>query len=171
MWDDRDFANYVVGQADANSSFWLGLTRDRRTGKFGIMIVPAWSISKVFDEEIVEKIHDFLGVGKVFPHKHTNSGLVAKRFAVEGKGCAKIVEFFEKFPLRSKKQRDFEVWKKAVEIYCSRDRRGASRNPWTKEELIAMLKLRKQLRQIPTRIKRREDKTTEVELRRLQNLT
>ena len=40
--------------------------------------------------------------------------------------CAKLVEIFEKHPLRSKKQRDFAIWKQAVaELQKPVDQRNA----------------------------------------------
>ena len=50
------------------------------------------------------------------------------------KDLAGIVEYFEKFPLRSKKARDFEIWKKTVDIYI-RYGRSDLRLPGLQEDI------------------------------------
>lgn len=46
----------------------------------------------------------------------------AKWTVLSKKDLLKIVEYFEEFPLRSKKARDFKIWKEAVDIYVHHGR-------------------------------------------------
>jgi len=150
MWEDRDFANYIVGQADADSAFCVEVYEHKRYS-FGVRVWVYWTISKAFDENILKRITDFLGVGKV-RYVKARKPLPDYELRVYGKECSKIVEFFEKFPLRANKQKDFELWKEAVEICNSRKRSHG--NPWKKEELLKVLVIRQQLTHLWTRGKR-----------------
>lgn len=46
-------------------------------------------------------------------------------WTVNGKDCAKFVDILDAFPLRSKKQRDYEIWKQVVALYMQFKRGGA----------------------------------------------
>ena len=180
MWEDEAFGHYVVGQADADSCFCIVVSHSK-TYPYGIAVLPLWAIAKTADDEILEKVKEFLGVGKIQIVKKPSRDKRRpySKFVVKGSECGILVNFFERFPLRANKRKDFEIWKGAVDLYLSRKRVGghpdaeirrASKRCWTKEELIGMLKLRKQLSQIPSRIKRRIDSVTERELQRLENI-
>lgn len=71
------------------------------------------------DKQILEEVHDALGIGTIhsLPTRlHGNYTIRAQaKFRVSAiKDCVELVRFFEKYPLRAKKQRDFEIWKQAV---------------------------------------------------------
>lgn len=157
MWNDRDFGNYIAGQADADSSFYINV----KYGSRGVYVCPEWTITKDIDKEILEKICHFLGVGKVYPRRYLKTKRnTSASLRIHGKPCARVVQFFEEFPLRAKKKEEFEIWKRAVEIYVSRKRNV--HNPWVKEELIEMKELRRKLHQSPSRIRRRSMKEIEI---------
>jgi hypothetical protein len=135
MWDDRDLANYIVGQADADSSFVITIMRCKGN-KYGLRVLPLWVTEKHGDTEVLEKIHDFLGVGRVYAFHGKSHPYIALRVA--GRDCAQIVQFFEQFPLRGRKREDFEIWKKAVELYVSHEKG----RQWTRHELSQIIKIR-----------------------------
>lgn len=73
------------------------------------------------DKDILYGIQKYFGCGKIyFYSKHTNHPYDKPiiRFSVQSfKECYhKVIPQFIKFPLRSKKLRDFEIWKEAVEF-------------------------------------------------------
>jgi hypothetical protein len=180
MWKDRDFANYIVGQADADSCFYIGV-RHGKTYSYGIRVVPEWAVSKTADHEILQRTKAFLGIGRIVEKIQPRQGnrRFYSKLYIQGNECSILAEFFERFPLRANKRKDFEVWKKAVDLYSARERVGgnpdavmrrASKRSWTKEELIEMLEIRKQLNDISSRVKRKKDLVTKRELLRLQTL-
>jgi hypothetical protein len=57
-------------------------------------------------------------------------------WTVSGKAdLQRLVDYFERFPLRTKKARDFEVWRQAVDIYCAEGARD-SRLPPLRQALM-----------------------------------
>jgi hypothetical protein len=153
LWDDIAFGNYVAGQADADSSFVLFVAQDSRRA-FGVRTDVLWIMTKTYDSEILKNIRDFLGVGHVYErpkprHRlgHRQSG---HQLIVFGANCLRIVEFFEKFPLRANKRMDLELWKRATKVHCQRK----PHTRWKKADLIEMVKIRLQLDALPHRLKR-----------------
>jgi len=99
-------------------------------------------MEKLGDRDLLEQIQKYLGVGRLQQRLHRGNidGFARHQTAylvVEGKSCLKIVDFFEKYPLRGKKKLDFEFWKKAVlQVFsCQRHIR-------TKQELIQLVNIK-----------------------------
>jgi len=141
MWEDRDFGNYIAGQADADSCFVLSISKASKN-KFGVSVYPLWQMDKLGDEEVLQKIRDFLGVGVVSPSHGKGKSYSALR--VHGYACLKLVEFFEQFPLKGKKRKDFELWKKGVKLYCARKHKDRG-NYMTKDELVQLIEIREEM--------------------------
>lgn len=151
MWEDEAFANYISGQADADSTFAILVFKQKR-GTLRVNVQPVWEISKAFDRPLLEEIKDFLGAGYITERKKRKRYRIHFRLTVKGKACSKLVEFFETFPLRANKRRDFELWKEAVKIYDRPRNRG---NPWRKDEMTAILRIRIQMSKLLSRSVRR----------------
>jgi len=71
------------------------------------------------DKPILEEIHDTLGFGNISDYpvypSYTRNARPQTSFRVSAiADCAKLVEIFERFPLRAKKKRDFSIWRCAV---------------------------------------------------------
>ena len=71
------------------------------------------------DKQILEEIRDTLGIGKICntpaDTKHgynKRPGVVLRVSAI--KDCVALVNLFDKYPLRAKKRRDYEIWREAV---------------------------------------------------------
>ena len=169
MWEDKSFGNYVAGQADADSYFGLEVSRWSRN-VFGVRILPNWAVSKAYDFEILEEIKNFLGVGRLKEIKASKSYTHHYRLSVTGTKCSKIVEFFEKFPLRANKQKDFEIWKKAVKIYNNRSRFHGPGSGWKKEGILAMLQLRKELDDLKSRRKHLHKRDINELIRKIESI-
>lgn len=73
------------------------------------------------DSDLLRYILAFIGVGTLHA-KHDSKNPMAKpqtALIVVGADCKRIVDIFDKFPLRSKKRHEYPHWKKGVEIYSS----------------------------------------------------
>lgn len=71
------------------------------------------------DRAILEEIRDILGIGRISDCLASTHGNVHHRPTTEFyvnaiADCAKLVEIFERYPLRAKKQRDYSIWRCAV---------------------------------------------------------
>lgn len=95
------------------------------------------------DGDLVRAIRDFIGVGNLCQKVYRNQANAKPQLAlnVVGADCLRVVNIFDRSPLRSKKRHEYPIWRKAVEIYSSR-----LGNRWTPEvvkersELLAPLK-------------------------------
>ena len=83
---------------------------------------PSFSLSmRDDDEDVVMEIVEALGnIGSV--HHRPNDGNTSNPaifWLVSGKSdCQKLIDHFDKYPLRSKKARDYEIWKELVREYA-----------------------------------------------------
>lgn len=70
------------------------------------------------DLDILIEIQERLQMGKIrryaYQHKRVNANPGATWTVVKQADCQKLVEIFQKYPLRAKKQKDFEIWREAV---------------------------------------------------------
>lgn len=77
------------------------------------------------DTSIIEEVQHFLAVGTVRKSKcspigskyYSPNAHMQIRLDIIGSDNVKLVEILDKYPLRSKKLRDYTIWKVAVEIY------------------------------------------------------
>lgn len=114
-WDD-----YSKGE-DAGEGYWLaGLTDGE--GCFRIQRQKRGTFSCSFqlklrydDRKTLERAQKFLGVGTIYDRHDKGSVNPMSAFIVQNKkDCLRVVEVFTRYPLRSKKLRDFIHWSEAV---------------------------------------------------------
>lgn len=79
------------------------------------------------DRHILEQIRDYLGVGRVFDiaasEANGRDAKPAAEYIVDKReDCLKIREFFDRFPLRAKKARDYAIWARALDAWLARER-------------------------------------------------
>lgn len=112
---DTDFANWFVGFVDGEGSFQI---QNKRRLKGGYM--PTFSlVLRDDDVDVILAIQETLGFGLISARKFTGPG------SHDGIGwhvyskydLLRLVAFFDEYPLRSKKVRDFAVWREAVWEY------------------------------------------------------
>ena len=138
---DRDaFGHWLCGFADGEACFWLGFNsrkRGRRTPCCRFLIGLRHD-----DVAILRLVRSYFGVGRLhFSSRAGKTGRTGAQptFHYTVTTCADhlhvIVPFFERFPLRSKKARDFPIWRTAVRFACERQRRGKGMLHWTDAEL------------------------------------
>ena len=99
------------------------------------------------DKAVLEEMRDTLGFGTIYLHTGNNpqrpGEKPAYRFEVHRKeDCLKLVKIFRKYPLHSRKARQFELWAEAVEAM-----KGA-KGSHTKERDEYLAGLVPQLRQL-----------------------
>ena len=143
------FGYWFAGFTDGEGSFTLDLNPRRYIPQ------PRFSISLRDDDlDVLCWLKQELEIGYLYQRKkrEVNSQGYSSNpradFVVTTKqNCALLVELFTAYPLRSKKSRDFEIWAKAVDLWCSREWRG----PMTPEKRISadhLLSLRSHLHAI-----------------------
>ncbi len=125
MIDDA-FGHWLAGLFDGEGCFTI-TARGRGRGSFA----PSFTLClREDDSEIVDEIARATGLGRVYHVVHRRPG-VRDRFRVEWKvyrkdDVAALARLLDRYPLRSKKARDFLLWREAVRIWYERDRhRGA----------------------------------------------
>jgi len=110
-----DFGNWLAGFTDGEGHFQIAKQNgsNPRTNykcRFRIGL-------RDDDKAILEEIHYALGIGTISanPIRDKHNGQPQTRFCVNALDeCAELMKLFDRYPLRAKKQQDFEVWKLAV---------------------------------------------------------
>ena len=103
-----DFASYVSGFVDGEGCFSISFTL-RAKLKTGIEVRPSFSISQNKRNYVVlEEIRDFFDCGSIrFSKRDQNYKYEVRSVADLVK---KIIPHFKKYPLRTTKQKDFEIF-------------------------------------------------------------
>ena len=123
----KEFGYWFAGFCDGEASFGANMDSQHRY----IPIVQFVITLRIDDEPTLQYIKEQLGFGEVYDHhinKKHRQGYISnptKAFHVNKKSdTAALVDIFRRYPLRSKKARDFEVWAEIVELRNQRDWRG-----------------------------------------------
>lgn len=119
---------FVTGFTDGEGCFSLYVRADKQKRKNTIATYYRWQVDFAFtlrgdDIKVLESIKDYFGCGTVSLSKTNNAinkihsyGLCGYHVVVPNDLIEKVFPHFEKYPLESKKQKDFELWKQAVVI-------------------------------------------------------
>lgn len=118
---------WVTGLADGEGSFVATLTYRHRVGSKGqaihsVDINHRFSLAlRADDNQTIVKLARFFGCGHVGDKKAPKSKPDAnpqRIFRVDAKNelMETVIPHFERFPLQSKKGRDFEIWKEIVKF-------------------------------------------------------
>jgi hypothetical protein len=107
--------DYIVGFVDGEGCFSVSI-RPHPTVKYGsrCVIGPVFQIYQHRDNlKVLEELRDYFGCGRI-TSKGPNSDVMT--YAVSGKKdlATAIIPFFEKHPLRTDKQSDFEKFRDIV---------------------------------------------------------
>lgn len=127
---------FITGFTDGEGSFSIYVRADRQKRKNSIATYYRWQVDFALglrgdDIKIIESIKEYFGCGNSSLSKTNNAinkihshGICQYHVVVPDDLIKKIIPHFEKYPLQSKKQTDFELWKKAVLIIkCAKDRK------------------------------------------------
>ena len=100
---------YISGYVDGEGSFSVSVQRNRSC-RFGFQLVPEFHVSQNGDRvQVLEVIRERLGCGYIKPNSKRDRALVLvvrDRESLLGR----VIPFFERSPLLSTKQADFEVF-------------------------------------------------------------
>lgn len=126
--DRTAFGHWLSGFTDGEACFWLGYNSSKSMVKaIGKPYRMAWFTIKLRadDAEILRLIQSYFQCGRFVNNMESGCKIPNARPQV-GFTVARtpdlhnvIVPHFESFPLRAKKKRDFQIWKRAVAILNS----------------------------------------------------
>ena len=116
MIDDA-FGNWPAGFLDGEASFLV--RRDTNTGR----LYPGLNVGlRADDGPLLRRIMERTGIGTIQGPWETKLGKPVLRWSVQARGdCLVLRDLLQRYPLRSKKRRDFEVWSRAVDAIYAGD--------------------------------------------------
>lgn len=143
------FGHWLAGFVDGEGCFYIG----RIANKGYVNYRCAFTIAlRADDRHLLETIQETIGLGHLVerPPRHvgtfkSTAPMVA--YEVGSKAGARVLaDIFNKYPLRSKKSRDFKIWCEALEDWETKSRGRAAktgRHDWSRmaelhEELKAV---------------------------------
>lgn len=151
--------DYIAGFVDGEGCFALKFRRDIKLNRKNTPVYFYWDIEFAImlngdDKEILEKIRDTIGCGKV--GNLDKRGFV--RYAVYDTNelSDKVIPFFIKYQLHAKKRYDFELWKEAVEILKKNQKtkinaeigeNGFQKTKWDSWDLTRLEKIHHEMKQ------------------------
>ena len=109
---DARLCSYIAGFVDGEGSFHVAVQRSRWT-KLGVQVIPEFHVSQNRERAAVLRlIRRVLGCGYI---KDNHPGNIRDRTMVlvvrnRRDLAERVVPFFERFPLRSSKQREFQTF-------------------------------------------------------------
>lgn len=145
---------YIAGLVDGEGCFDLQFRRDVRTERPGAPVYFGWKAQFVInmredEEELLKKIRDVFQCGTI----HFSNGHVRYSIQDSPKLHDIIVPFFVRHRMHGKKQKDFELWARAVDLLYHHNnrskgitnikngKRGFQKIPWSKYEFACLVQL------------------------------
>lgn len=115
--NDRLNPWFVTGFVDGEGCYKISIAKDEAY-KTGWRASMDFSISlHVKDRAVLEKIKNFLGVGRISKHGAESVQLRVQSITE----IEKIIEHFGNFPLKTQKYADYELWKKAYGLILKKE--------------------------------------------------
>ena len=115
---------WIVGFSDGEGCFSVSFVKNA-TVKFGYQIFAEFVLTQgVKSLSVLSKIREFFQVGKIYENRRNdNHRENIYRFCVRSISelDAVIVPFFQKFPLKTAKSQDFEIFARIVEMMKNRE--------------------------------------------------
>lgn len=107
-----EFGNYLAGLTDGEGSFNSNV---KKTGR-GYSLEASFKITlREDDSDIILLIREMLGFGYIVHYKHSNASKPSTTFETSRHADSmRLVELFDKYPLRAKKKRDYAIWREFV---------------------------------------------------------
>ena len=122
--------HWVVGFVDGEGCFYVGVNRNRTT-KTGYQVLPEFRIVQhKRDIQVLYALKKFFGCGVVRKNHDDRYELRIRKIEC----LKKVVEFFEKHPLKTKKNVDFKKFRKILLMMERKEH-------LTKEGLIKILEI------------------------------
>jgi len=130
--EDSSLGAYLSGYADGEGCFCVSFSRSTRH-KFGWEIRPSFSVSQNADRsEVLKLFQQTLGCGTLRPDRSDHTLKFEARSVSDL--ATKVLPHFERYPLRSSKQKDFERFATIVQLM----QRGAHLNQVGFSEIVQL---------------------------------
>src|SRR5205823_13143010 len=109
---ERLDAEWVVGFVDGEGCFHVGINRQPGM-KSGWQVLPEFRVVQHRrDERILQKMQSYFGCGSVV----VNNGDRMELRILMNKNLTQVVNYYEKHPLRTRKQNDFRNFAKVISL-------------------------------------------------------
>lgn len=134
---DDGFGHWLAGFVAGEGSFLiLRQVRMRKQGLKGAGLVCTFRIAlHVNDEPILREAQRRTGLGKVWVGHSPSQTSPCAIWVVQKKAdCRKLAEIFQRYPLRAKKARDFDIWCRALDAWALV--KGGRENDWSTMEAL-----------------------------------
>ena len=118
----RDLAIYISGYSDGEGCFCVSFSHRPKNIKVGWEVKPSFAVGQNFDRrEVLDLMQNYFGCGFM----RRDYGDKTLKFEVRSLSnlIEKVIPHFEKFPLKSAKQRDFLLFAKI----CRKIHKGKSK--------------------------------------------
>ena len=110
---------WLIGFTDGEGCFSISIFKNN-TLKSGYQVFPEFVLTQGAKSlETLEKIKDFFDCGKIYENKrYDNHRESLYRYCVRNKAdlLERICPFFDKYPLQTAKNNDFELFKQGLDI-------------------------------------------------------
>ena len=104
-------AQWVVGFVDGEGCFHIGINKNNEM-KLGVQVLPEFTIVQhQIDEQVLYALKNYFGCGVV---RKNHGTILAYRVRGQKNLINKIIPFFEKHKLKTRKRVDFEKFRKVL---------------------------------------------------------
>lgn len=137
---DAAFGNWLAGFIDGEGCFAVKSSRNRDSPVVYHRCSFALQV-RIDDQPVLDEICRETGIGRVTrvqARGHRNTTVVWS--VVSKDHCLKLVALLEQFPLRAKKAKDFEIWKRAVLLWTGLPKGNRHHGPAAERDALADLK-------------------------------
>ena len=106
---DRDFGNWLAGFIDGEGCFYISRDNARATYR------PRFSMAlRIDDRPILDECKSRTSIGTIHEYQGQSGQRVARWMVQSYADVAALIALLDRFPLRAKKKRDYEIWRKAA---------------------------------------------------------
>ncbi len=139
------FGHWLAGFIDGEGTFFIR-RHSGKTPKARTAFHPEFRVKvRSDDRAILDTIQARTGIGYVKDVKGSgNSKPQAEWIIVRKEDARRLCEILDRFPMRAKKARDYQVWRRAVLVWMEvrhlrSESRGSLRHP--SQDILAVLKI------------------------------
>ncbi len=118
---ERLDAKWIVGFTDGEGCFHIAINSLKEMS-LGWQVLPEFRIVQhERDEAVLHKIKEYFGFGEVKINRTDKHG-TRKEFRARGlENLNKLVKFFRENPLKTEKQRNFEIFAEVIELMNNKE--------------------------------------------------